>query len=870
MTPGNFLSIPVADLFNWPLYPWNRDMHQPSFNPPGMTGHYGAFTLCVACGIALAVASANAQRLRLTDGRMLEGRVNKTTGVADSPSQSSGASGDIQAKLIYIIDDDLRRIFIPKSQVAEVLDSASAPLVKIEVWQNINLSGRMVSSVGPSLGITPFDEFGRRVYHMRTSDGPLAVVQGVTELTPRYCKVEGLRGAPGAVVWDMRIATSSLPRATMSAILAKAVPRGDQESRLQVVRFYMQAERYRDARRELEAIRAEFPKMQDMRNQVRQLRQMQAQRLLQEIELRKEAGQHRLTKAFLENFPADEVAGETLQHVRELIADYAQEEQRIDQIRKRLQMIIDQIADPRDREIVQPIVTEITSHLSYNNVGRLAPFVQLSDDGSLSADQKGALAISGWLMGSNDATEDLAVAVSMVQARAAVREYLREPLAHKRSILLDSMSSIEGASVENVAKMIARMAPPWALDSQGLQGAGYYKLIASGQSGMEDVHYQVQLPPEYDPYRKYPTLVVLNGANNSTLMEINYWAGMLEEAKVESREPKSQETKSQETKSPELRVQSPEPKSRESGEAGAEKSRPRRGQAMRHGYITIAVDWLRPHQYVYGYTGREHTAVLSSLRDAGRRLSIDTDRVYIAGHDIGGEAAWDMAQAHPDLWAGAIPIGARSDKYDNYYWQNAQYVPFCFISGELDGQIMSHNGSLLDKYLRERFDTTVVEYLGRGHDPFHDEIPHLFDWMGRRKRAPAPEEFSCSTMRPWDNFFWWIECGPFPEKLMMAPEAWRKRGARSAEVSGKMLGAERIGKSNRLAARSSASVTTIWLSPELVDFSKPIHVSLNGDKLSGRGQSIRPDLGVLLEDVRTRGDRLHPFWAKLESGAKSK
>jgi hypothetical protein len=27
---------------------------------------------------------------------------------------------------------------------------------------------------------------------------------------------------------------------------------------------------------------------------------------------------------------------------------------------------------------------------------------------------------------------------------------------------------------------------------------------------------------------------------------------------------------------------------------------------------------------------------------------------------------------------------------------------------------------------------------------------------------------------------------------------------------------------------------------------------------------IRPDVRVLLEDVRTRGDRQHPFWARID------
>jgi hypothetical protein len=35
--------------------------------------------------------------------------------------------------------------------------------------------------------------------------------------------------------------------------------------------------------------------------------------------------------------------------------------------------------------------------------------------------------------------------------------------------------------------------------------------------------------------------------------------------------------------------------------------------------------------------------------------------------------------------------------------------------------------------------------------------------------------------------------------------------------------------------------------------------------MSGASKT-QPDLGVLLEDLRTRADRRHPFWAKVESG----
>ena len=129
--------------------------------------------------------------------------------------------------------------------------------------------------------------------------------------------------------------------------------------------------------------------------------------------------------------------------------------------------------------------------------------------------------------------------------------------------------------------------------------------------------------------------------------------------------------------------------------------------------------------------------------------------------------------------------------------------------------------------------------------------------MSRHARSGAPEEFVSSTMRPWDNFFWWIEGQGFPRPVY--PQNWPQSGARPTEVEGKQL------SENTLYARCAAQEkTTIWLSPDLVDFSQPIRVTLNGKKLTRGNRMVQPQLDVLLEDVRTRGDRQRPFWAKLE------
>jgi hypothetical protein len=54
---------------------------------------------------------------------------------------------------------------------------------------------------------------------------------------------------------------------------------------------------------------------------------------------------------------------------------------------------------------------------------------------------------------------------------------------------------------------------------------------------------------------------------------------------------------------------------------------------------------------------------------------------------------------------------------------------------------------------------------------------------------------------------------------------------------------------------------TVWLSPDLVAFNNSLKVDINGDNK----RKVQPQIETLLEDVRTRGDRQHPFWAKVES-----
>ena len=74
----------------------------------------------------------------------------------------------------------------------------------------------------------------------------------------------------------------------------------------------------------------------------------------------------------------------------------------------------------------------------------------------------------------------------------------------------------------------------------------------------------------------------------------------------------------------------------------------------------------------------------------------------------------------------------------------------------------------------------------------------------------------------------------------------------------------KITDKNGLTVRTGTAEVTVWLSPKMLDFKQRATITVNGRRLNAPDQMIRADLRTLLEDVRTRGDRQHPFWAKIE------
>jgi predicted esterase len=772
-----------------------------------------AAVVFAALGLALPgplLEPARADRVELADGRVLDGRFAKLPGVAVDPLEAQQRSGTA-GEAILMCDDQLRRVMVARRQVQTVESAVVDPgMERIRIPQRVPETGRRVAGVGSILAATPFDEYGRRIITLATAGGRLDVVQGITEITPRWTRIEGLQ-TEQPLLLDMRMATTSIPPDVLQRVIARQVDPADSDARLRVVRLLMQAERFDEARGALEDVLADFPELEQLAAERKTLARLAARQLLDEILARGRVGQDRLAIGLLDAFPVEDIDGELLEEVREARDAYRDKRERaaaaVAALRERTGRL-----EPDVAAEAAAVIDEIQRELSFSSLERLATFERVGLDASLPADRSIAIAINGWLQGAAAGDSNLKLALSAVRLRDLLVRYLREPDRPAREELRERMRQEEAFGAATLAALAAGMKPP--VTPPPPVADGLYELAVPGPDG--ELRCLVQLPPEYDPLRRYPAVVTLHASWSTPLNQIDWWAG------------------------------------------AARAAGPRQGQAARQGTIVIAPAWSREQQSAYEYSAREHAGVLAAVRAAIRSFAIDTDRVFLSGHSLGGDAAWDIALAHPDLWAGLVMIVPSADRYVTHYWPNARRLPIYVVGGELDRNRLRQNATDLDRYFSKGFDATYVEYQGRGHEHFSDEIVRIFDWLSRKRRVFFPSEFEAVSLRPWDRFFWWVEIDGPPPRTVVLPEAWPPGvGSRPLSIEAKK------GVTNTLVVRSGAERTSVWLAPELIDFSQPLTVTVDGRRVH-RGP-ISPDAAVLLEDLRLRSDRQHPFWAVIES-----
>jgi len=831
---------------SWPVECWNHMACQ--FKQAILTALIFGLINCF-CLFSNSPAQTRSipKTVTLKNGAQFEGETFYVTSVGGLDAQADGQ------KRIVVVDDGIRLVFFNRNQIARTGDAVNIQNeTSIPIWQKTYLGDS--AGFGHIESIGPFDENGHRTLTVRNAAGQSKVIQGITEITPRHCELQTLnipRAIPGddrrMRDWTMRVATSSIPIDVLRSVMRMQIK--DYESpmeQLQIVELFVQAQKYQHALEELRLIQIKFPDIRDeIENRRNFVRQSYARFVIREIRMRLDSGQTNYALELADAFNKEGIAGEILAEFMDIRNGIRNKRKLVDQSRRDLgKMLSDTIQaktiDDAQIEIVRRFQNELETELNEFNLTRLDSYQRLAGDDAMKIDRKIALAISGWLLGSNNAIDNLAIVQSLYPVRDIVMEYLTTDIQPRRARLLNELENYEGGDPQYLADLIENMKPPRGPDVSehtGQQPIEFYVEIPGTKANPEPRKFQclAQVPPQYNPYRKYPCILTLR-AGVKTETQLNRWCGGYND-----------------------------------------KLQVRTGPAMRHGYIVVAVDWKQQGQSAYTYSAREHAIVLKALKKSLQMFAIDSDRVFLHGHDIGATAAYDIGISHPEHWAGIIGIGGVIDRYPNNYSKNTHLgLPVYCVAGQKDRGSRDLSKRAWNDWCRTSryLDCVVVLYEGRvnvsyGGGPtaetFQEEVPHILNWMAaQRRRLPDASgfKFDCKVLRPWDNYFWFWQLHDIPEKNVTRPEHWKHNKHNPLTISGEL----KANVPNRfiLGPKKLGSGGTLWLSPEFVNFEDEIVISGRGDF----SEFVSPSRAILLEDVRVRGDRQHPFWAKVDCKGK--
>lgn len=766
-------------------------------------------------GSLLLAVTASAGELQLKNGLVFRGKVVGVNDIAVfSVNDLAKPKVNPAGCPIWLVDDGPRRLCVPGRQAAVVDDGVD----KIDARSIIQIKQiRTGQSIGPtSIGgfsrVEEFDEHGHGMVQLRTSRGPEDIYLGITELRPDYFTVQGLSHD-----WIFSRTTGSLPTETLDRILRSRLDPQDPEDRRHLIVFYELAGRYPAARQELQQYAIDFPSEKAWSDEaLARMNELDAQRILHELQRRQIAGQHQLVDQMCQAFLKEEhLSAEVRGQVERIVQDYALARERRAGLFLQLDMLQAQL--PMEQAMpLKPLRSLMEEELhAVENIDRLEAYEQFADSDDLTAEQKLARAYSSWVVGPTYATESLASALRMWELRFLMLEYQRTADALRRAEIVKKIEETEDFSVELLAAMVPYL--PVLEDGEPIV-PGVPTTIETTDAAGDLISYSIVLPKEYNRAHTYPLLVVLSDGGKEPETEARWWAGDAE----------------------------------------------REGQGQRRGFITIAPQYAKPNQRNHEYDEAAHKAVLGAMRHAMRSHRIDADRVVLAGHGMGADACFDIGMAHPDLFAGVAPICGKSTNYCKFYYSNGLPMSWYVVAGQLDRDTVAENQRDLNRYFKAGIDIIYCEYKQRGFESYSEELPRLMDWAETVRRKPLRNfmEFEAKTLRSFDNRFHWIQSGALKPELFQ-PIVWTsgQTPKRALPVTGKVT------NGGTIYVTHPGDAVSIWLSPEMFapessPFEGRIRVHVN--KVSEYNDPVKPSAAVLLDDLLARADRKRVFWARLD------
>ncbi len=293
--------------------------------------------------------------------------------------------------------------------------------------------------------------------------------QAIIEISPHVVQYRGIDG-----FWLGVEETNQVPRPVLMSLLGRVDPKNAGE-RERVIRFLMDAGWYPEAKQELDRISKDFPKT-DLSERAAGARvfivQAEATQRRSEIDLRRKAQQYQAMSSLLKTFNDKAIGTELQIEVREIERHESQQQAADKALATELRQLSGRLSSAA-RASWQKRLGEILKAIDEAPDavrGRFAAWQKAKSDPSKNDEARFALAMSGYVVGHDEAVADLAAADVLWQARDGVQAYLTGAEPSDRSA---SAAMIEGLAwpdfpgttdairrLELLTRIIQLMPPP--------------------------------------------------------------------------------------------------------------------------------------------------------------------------------------------------------------------------------------------------------------------------------------------------------------------------------------------------------------------------------------------------------------------------
>jgi predicted esterase len=278
----------------------------------------------------------------------------------------------------------------------------------------------------------------------------------------------------------------------------------------------------------------------------------------------------------------------------------------------------------------------------------------------------------------------------------------------------------------------------------------------------------------------------------------------------------------------------------------------------------------------YGWTDPPETEkwVMDLVRSARLAWDIDSNKVYLTGHSMGGYGTWTYGSIYADLFAaGAAFAGAptmywkeggkdkNAEAVTEGYLPNFRNLPL-FVYQSLDDPQVPSAANVFAmaemKKLHEAdpkgWEFVYEEVDKRGHDfPAKGPQPGI-EWAVTHVRNPRPETILWQPTRTWKTTFYWLR---WSEPWLGAEVLAKTDKARNAiDVTVKMpRSAEPVKTKAELPSR--VAKLSVYLDARMVDVTKEVVVTVDG-KERFKGVPVL-SLATLVRSAAEREDPEYAF-----------